>query len=193
MIAFERIRQSRRLQKLSLENISERTGLSGSYLSQVERGIVNPSLSALGKLAEALDIPITSLLKQENESQPERSPYTVINPEQRHKLIYPGSNVANEMLTPTLNQEFEFFWTSIAPGQGSRDEPYDHVGYECGLIIQGTIEFYIGDDKIILKAGQSICFDPTVPHYWKNIGDCDVHAVWVISPSPFSFNRNGNE
>lgn len=188
MIAYEKIRQVRRSKKLSLEDLSALTGLSTSYLSQVERGIVNPSLSALDKIAESLDISISSLFQHESEEQVERPPYTVINPDQRHKLIYPGSNVANEMLTPTLRQEFEFFWTSIAPGQGSRDEPYSHVGYECGLVIQGVMEFHIGGDTIVLNPGQSICFDPKVPHYWKNIGDCDVDAVWVISPSPFSFN-----
>ena len=189
MIAFEKIRQARRTQKLSLEELSSLTGLSSSYISQVERGIVSPSLSALSKMAESLDISISSLFPQKNGTQVENLPYSVINPDQRHKLIYPGSNVANEMLTPTLNQEFEFFWTTVAPGQGSRDSAYHHVGYECGLIIQGTVEFHIGDDTITLTAGQSICFDPNVPHFWKNIGDYDVHAVWVISPSPFSFNR----
>lgn len=190
MIATDKIRKERRLQKLNLEKLSTLTGLSTSYLSQVERGIVNPSLSALTKIAESLDISISSLFQQEPENEVERPPYTVINPDQRHKLIYPGSNVANEMLTPNLKQEFEFFLTSVAPGQGSRDEPYSHAGYECGLIIQGVMEFHIGDEKIILNPGQSICFDPNVPHYWKNAGDCDVQAVWVISPSPFSFNNS---
>jgi transcriptional regulator with XRE-family HTH domain len=87
MIASEKIRKIRRFQKLSLEELSVLTGLSTSYLSQVERGIVNPSLSALNKIAESLDISIASLLEQKSDNDVERIPYSVINPEQRHKLI----------------------------------------------------------------------------------------------------------
>ncbi len=186
MIVAEKIRQARRAQKLTLDDLSTMTGLSRSYLSQVERGIVNPSLSALNKIADALEIPISSLFVNQGENPPDQHNFFVINPEERHKLIYPGSNIANEMLTPTLNREFEFFWTTIAPGQGSRNKPYSHSGYECGLIIQGEVEFHIGDEMVKLKAGQSICFNPMTQHYWRNVGEIDVHAVWVISPSPFS-------
>lgn len=185
MIVYKRIRQTRQSKKLSLENLSTFSGLSPSYLSQVERGIVNPSLSALNKIAESLEISVSSLLSQESDHNLSHPAYSVISQNQRHKLIYPGSNVSNEMLTPTMMKEFEFFWTSISPGKGSRDEPYSHPGYECGLVIEGVMEFYIGDDRVTLNAGQSICFDPNIPHYWKNIGESDVHAVWVVLPAQF--------
>lgn len=185
MIVSQKIRQTRQTKKLSLEDLSALSGLSPSYLSQVERSIVNPSLSALNKIAESLEISVSSLLSQESDHKFSHPAFTVISQDQRHKLIYPGSNVANEMLTPTMMKEFEFFWTSISPGEGSRDEPYSHPGYECGLVIEGVMEFYIGDDRVTLSAGQSICFDPNIPHYWKNIGECDVHAVWVVLPAQF--------
>jgi transcriptional regulator with XRE-family HTH domain len=188
MISLAKIREIRRTRKLTLDQLAERTGFSRSYLSQVERSVVNPSISALDKILEALDITISEIIGDNNREDAEPN-FVVVNPEERHKLIYPGSNVANEMLTPTLNNDFEFFWTHIPPGEGSRDSPYSHTGYECGLVIQGTMEFHIGEDVITLNPGQSICFDPNVPHYWRNIGDCDVHAVWVISPSSFSTAR----
>lgn len=180
MIISEKIRQRRQERKMNLEDLSALSGFSPSYLSQIERGLVNPSLSALSKIAEALEISVASLLSEEVDRRVSRRPYTVISPDQRIKMIYPGSNVANEMLTPTMKKEFEFFLNSVPPGDGSRSEPYTHTGYECGLIIDGVIEFHIADEMITLTAGQSICFDPNIPHYWKNIGDCDVHAVWLV-------------
>jgi len=185
-----KIRQIRSTRKMTLEALSEATGFSRSYLSQIERSIVNPSLSALEKIADALNISISFLFENDLTNENRVSNYTVLDSDHRHKLVYPGSNIASEMLTPTLNKEFEFFWTTVKPGESSRNEPYNHSGYECGIIIQGTVEFHIGDEEVILTPGQSICFLPKVPHYWKNIGDCDVHAVWVITPSAFYEGKN---
>ncbi len=182
MITSKKIRQSRQEKKLSLEDLSALSGFSPSYLSQIERGLVNPSLSALSKIAESLNTSVASLLSEETERKVLRRPYTVIPSDQRIKMIYPGSNVANEMLTPTMMKEFEFFMNSVPPGEGSRNEPYTHAGYECGLIIDGVMEFHIAEETITLTAGQSISFDPNIPHYWRNIGDCDVHAVWLVLP-----------
>jgi len=191
LIDYKKIRLIRRSKKLSLGTLATLTDLSTSYLSQVERGLVNPSLSALGNIAEALGIKLTSLFMSESTEEKGEYNFSVIHPDKRHRLFYPGSSIANEMLTPKLNEEFEFFWTTIPAGGESRSEPYAHIGYECGVIIQGTVEFQIGNEVVVLQPGFSISFDSTIPHSWKNIGDCEVHAVWVITPSPFS-NKNRN-
>lgn len=188
MLEAGRLRDLRRAKNLTLEDLARATGLSTSYISQVERQLVNPSLSALEKIAETLDVSMLSLFDAPEQS--DRSParrFAVIDPDRRLKLIYPGSNVENQLLTPALSTAFEFFWTTVPPGGGSRDESYGHRGVECGVVIQGTMEFYLGEETFVLGPGQSIYFDPTVPHYWRNIGQDDVHAVWVVSPAGAEF------
>jgi transcriptional regulator with XRE-family HTH domain len=56
------IRAQRAAAGLSLRDLSERTSVSNAYLSQIERGLHEPSLSVLGSIAQALDVALDALL-----------------------------------------------------------------------------------------------------------------------------------
>jgi transcriptional regulator with XRE-family HTH domain len=56
------IRAERVTAGLSLRDLAERTKVSNAYLSQIERGLHEPSLSVLGAIARALDVPLEALL-----------------------------------------------------------------------------------------------------------------------------------
>ncbi len=58
----DRVRELRKSNNLTLKNLSERTGLSVSYLSDIERGKTDPSLNTIEALSHALDISIQFLL-----------------------------------------------------------------------------------------------------------------------------------
>lgn len=55
------IRDERRKRKLTLERLSEKTNLSKSFLSQVERGLTQPSISSLKKIAQEFAINVVDL------------------------------------------------------------------------------------------------------------------------------------
>jgi transcriptional regulator with XRE-family HTH domain len=63
-ILGEFIRSQRRLAKLSLRELADRTAVSNPYLSQIERGLHEPSLRVLKAIAEALDLSTDALLAQ---------------------------------------------------------------------------------------------------------------------------------
>lgn len=57
------IRQARKRQSWSQERLAEVADLNRSYLGEIERGVVSPSLATIRKLAQALDSPITALIE----------------------------------------------------------------------------------------------------------------------------------
>jgi quercetin dioxygenase-like cupin family protein len=57
-----------------------------------------------------------------------------------------------------------------------------HVGGECGILLDGTLEFSLGDERHILEGWDSISFDSSIPHSWRNLGECDLEVIWVITP-----------
>ena len=57
------IRTQRQLSKLSLRDLAALTDVSNAYLSQIERGMHEPSVRVLRSIAEALEIPADSLLR----------------------------------------------------------------------------------------------------------------------------------
>ena len=73
------LRSQRMAADLSLRELSERTNVSNAYLSQIERGLHEPSLSVLRTIATALDVPLAALLdqagvleRQEGDGEPPR-------------------------------------------------------------------------------------------------------------------------
>lgn len=57
------VRRMRRVKKLSQEKLAFEAEIDRTYVSQIERGIINPSLLVLAKLASALDVDVVALLK----------------------------------------------------------------------------------------------------------------------------------
>jgi transcriptional regulator with XRE-family HTH domain len=64
------LRAQRRAADLSLRELSDRTNVSNAYLSQLERGLHEPSLSVLKAIASALGVPLGSLLTRAGVLEP---------------------------------------------------------------------------------------------------------------------------
>jgi transcriptional regulator with XRE-family HTH domain len=67
-----RVRKLRQALKLSQEQLAERADLHWTYVSGVERGIRNPGLNIIGRLATALGTTPDALLKDDATPRPPR-------------------------------------------------------------------------------------------------------------------------
>ena len=90
-----------------------------------------------------------------------------------------------ELLSPDLNRKIEFILTSAKSGESSGSKPLQHKGEECGVIIKGKLEFYVGLEKYILNEGDSIYFNSELPHKWKVVGEEFTQTIWCITPPSF--------
>src|ERR1700710_2227360 len=98
---------------MSLAKVAELAGVSTSFVSQVERGVANPTLSTLKALLEALGSSVGSLLEDDDEvdrpgamSAPQEG-VAVLRAGHRRRIVYPGSLIANELLSPSLQRKME--------------------------------------------------------------------------------------
>jgi len=64
----ERLRAIRRLRRYTLRQLADETGVSTSYLSRLENGLANPSISLLSKIANKLSVPVSSMLRRDDGS-----------------------------------------------------------------------------------------------------------------------------
>lgn len=182
------IRKYRKSQQLTLVELAENCDISPSFLSQIERDQAKPSVTTLYAIADKLGVSMASFFERadENNHQKQNSQTIqsakVVKANHRKILIYPGSGIRNELLTPNLNGAIQMMWIVMPPGTDSGDEPFVHEGEECGVILQGKIETWIGDEKFILGPGDSIYHSSKIPHRSKNIGDSDV--IMVVAKTP---------
>jgi transcriptional regulator with XRE-family HTH domain len=199
----ERIRDERRNRKLTLEELSQKTELSKSFLSQIERGLAQPSVSSLKKIAQQFGISVVNLFTNESTTSPAlKNPSTleggkisqpsyveevkVVRRARRKTLSLPGSKVSYDLITPDLNRQIEILFLRLSPGESSGNEPItDPPGEKCCLILKGTLEYRVGEEAYELKEGDSIYHPAHLPHSWYGIGNEPIEVIVVLSPPSF--------
>lgn len=184
-----KIREQRKARHLTLTEMAEKCDISPSFLSQIERDKANPSVATLKTIAKVFGVSLGSFFEEEEDSrvgspQPAEAAAKVVRADHRKVLIYPGSGIRNELLSPDLQRAIQLMWIVMPPGTDTGDFLV-HEGEECGIVLQGTVEIWVGDEHYILNAGDAIYHPSSVPHRSRNIGEVDVIMVGAITPPSF--------
>lgn len=175
-----KVRATRREKGMTLADLSDITGLSQASISQIERGLANPSFTTLSQLAYGLDIPMGKFFVGTDSTSP------VVRASQRRNLIgvitkAEGEAVC-ELLTPALDGALQAQWVETPPGHDSSTTPFRHSGEEFGIIISGRKDIYLDGECYSLEAGDSITFSSEIPHWFTNSYEEVCVAVWVNAP-----------
>ncbi|WP_193318539.1 helix-turn-helix domain-containing protein [Nonomuraea phyllanthi] len=176
-----RLRSLRKERGFTLERLGELSGLSTGIISQVERGLANPSFTTLVQLAHGLGIPVGGLFQTEEETRP-----PVVRRSERRRLgghgVDMNSESVYELLTPDLSGALEVTWVETRPGHDTSATPFTHRGEEVGVVLSGRTHVYLDGVRYELGPGDSIRYPSTVPHWYVNPGDEVCTAIWVSTP-----------
>lgn len=173
-----KIRDKRLEVGLNIKDLAEHTGLTPGFISQVERGLAEPSISSLRNIANALGVAVFYFLLDD------LNPIRVVRKDRRRVLKFHNSHMTFELLSPDLNRRTEMFRAEFLPGQASCDEPYPHTGEEVIHVLQGRMQIQVGDDFYELEQGDTIHFNPGKPHRIVNIGLDNMVFVSTTTPPP---------
>ncbi|MEI4770254.1 XRE family transcriptional regulator [Psychrobacillus sp. FJAT-51614] len=156
----------RKERKLTLKVLARQTGVSISFLSQVERGRSSVTLESLKKIADALKVNPTVFFP-ENEKEKELE-------EIRQQFYYKdlSCGIREATYSPIL--------VTLQPGQ-NEGNAFSHGGHEFIFVIEGTLTVVVDDQKEELKEHQSIMFDANRTHYWYNLTDQPIKFLVVSS------------
>jgi transcriptional regulator with XRE-family HTH domain len=177
------IRPRRRALNLTLTEVARKTGFSASYLSQIERNLVGPSVAALMKIAGALGVSVGQILAQDASSGPAAK---LVRPHERKTLSYPGSDIRYELLSPDLSSRaMEVLMFRAPAGSTSGRESFTHDGEECFVLIKGRLRVWVGEEEHVMRQGDSLYFKSSMAHRWVNDSKTDAVAIWVNTPPSF--------
>lgn len=174
-VTGKRIREVRKSKNISIVELAKMVGVSKSLISQVERGDVFPSLSTLEKIAVALEVDITQFFKIES-APPFSETEIVVRENKRKKITLPNSSMVYNMLTPNLRKSLEFLLIEVPPYSAKEAEEeeieiFKHDGEEYFFVVEGQLELAIEEQRYLLNAGDSGCFDSSLAHVWRNNSD----------------------
>jgi transcriptional regulator with XRE-family HTH domain len=176
------IQRKRKERNITLRELAEKLDVSASFLSQVETGKASPSLSTLKTIADALQTTIGALIGEAEQV----SHGLVTRESERQSLRQAGDKIKICMLTsPDSNKQMEPLLFQMGENAESGETVYKHFGQEFVLVIKGSLELTLNDTNYILKKGDSIYFNSTVPHSFRNVYKGETEALWVITPPTF--------
>lgn len=187
------IRALRTERQLSSVKLAQMCNVSSSLISQVERGLVAPSLEVLWAVARALDVPMGTFFQVDAEpaADPDREDVpsiarkaTIVRASQRKRLGLTDS-LTYQLLSPDLQHQIEFVWTEFGPGEEGPLEPFVHVGEEQMVVIAGRMHVWIDGEEWALEQGDCITFDSSLPHRAANRGATTAVVITAITPPAF--------
>jgi XRE family transcriptional regulator, regulator of sulfur utilization len=170
------LRQSR---TLSLDELSRLAGVSKSMLSQIERNQANPTVAVVWRLANALGVPLGTLLDGE---RPPGPAITTVAGHATPSLRTPDGLCELRILGPIeLAGQFEWYELTMQPGGRLESQAHEPGSREhLSVIGAGALEVRSGDDVSTLRDGETARYAVDVPHAIVNSGVTLVQALLVV-------------
>lgn len=175
----ERIKKKRENQKLQLNDLARRAGISASALSQIENAKASPSIVTLKNIAECLHTTVGELIG-ENENLSQNPLIT------REEIKFVEKNASGSELYLLSNHDpMKRMETYLIRFNGPSDLQGffpGHRGQAFCFVNEGTFEFHLDEVNYRLKKGDSFYFDTILDHRVQLTDSSKGELVWVTTP-----------
>lgn len=175
-----KIRMIRKERGFTLEIMATRTGLSKGLLSQVERGISQPSLDSLWKITRALESSIVHFFEDVDQKH-----VHVTRQDKRRQMIFPESAGIYSLLSAGGGSKLGMLEVRLQPGETVHDSFVQADGEQCLVVSRGSARILFNDEEFTLDTGDSISSDGSKPHVIKNDGEEEAVLIWSVTPPQF--------
>lgn len=176
---FQKIKYLRQKNNMTLKDLSERTGLSISFLSQIERGSASLAITSLKNIADAFNVGITYFFTDIEAhdyatKKDDQMPFTVEGSDVTYtRLAGRFSNRGIEPMMVTLPANIDF------------KDKFSHPGEEFYFVLEGEVDFNIQETIYHLEQGESIHFPSENLHQWKNPTSEEARLLCLLTPALF--------
>lgn len=175
-----RIRAQREAAGVSLRALAARLGVSPSLLSQLERGLAQPSVATLWAIVTELNLSLDALFAPPADDSGAGEPVLVQRATTRTALEL-GGGIRWERLSAAPDPDAAFAFVTYQPGGTAAIDhpPATHQGKEYGYVVSGRLEVEVGDRTLELDPGDAITLRSGTPHRFRALGDEPAQAVWL--------------
>ena len=175
----ERIKRLRLKKSMGLVELGRHTGLSASFLSQLETGRVVPTLRNLARIAMVFSKDLSFFFESE--------PHTLFRVHRKKERVrLPQTGVDDptyyfESLGYMVpDRQVDPYFAEFVPLKKTVEvRPHVHPGHEFFYILDGVIDIKHGDQTHQLEAGDAVYFDASTPHSYRCAGKTPAVAIIV--------------
>jgi transcriptional regulator with XRE-family HTH domain len=183
----ERIKKLRLKKSMGLVELGKHTGLSASFLSQLETGRVVPTLRNLSRIAMVFSKDLSYFFDTE--------PSAIFRIHRRNERVrLPQTGVTSptyffESLAYMVpDRHMDPYFAEFMPlAKDMEPKAHMHPGFEFLYMLEGELEIHHGDQLSTLEAGDAVYFDASTPHSYHCAGKRPANAIIVTmhqAPAP---------
>ncbi|CAN7372495.1 helix-turn-helix domain-containing protein [Acidovorax sp. LjRoot194] len=183
----QRLRDLRTARGYSLETLAERSGVSRSNISLIERGQSSPTAAVLDKLAIGLSVALASFFEDSSDSDPGTAPSPLIRAADQPQWQDPASGYVRRRLSPPATSPLQLVEVVFPPGQRvSLDSAvHDADIHQQVWLIEGRMDLTVGETTWALAAGDCLAMQLNQPIVFHNPGAQP--ARYVVALTTLSF------
>ncbi len=176
----QRLRQVRMAHGLSQRALARRAGVANATISQIESGDANPSVGALKRILDGLEMDMGQFFTLEL-SDGGKHFYKASD------LVEIGRGKTSFRLVGADRpmKAIQMLHETLMPGADTGRVFLSHQGEECGIVISGSLEVSVGEERQVLRAGDAWYFDSALPHRFRNKGAEPCLCISACTPPSF--------
>ena len=171
------IHDLRKHKKFTLKQLADKMGRSVGFLSQVERGLSQPTVADLTAISETLGVPTTYFYRQ---PKPQQLPW-VTRPDERRTLFF-ANGITDILVSPKMGTAFSMLESILQAGANSGERPMTDSSEQGGYVIVGQLTLWLDDDvPVTLNAGDSFQYDSHTRCRYANLTEHVTRVLWVYT------------
>ncbi len=174
------IRKLRLEHNLTIAEVSERAGISRGMLSKIENSLAATSLETLEQLANALGVTLAKLFQNYNLP---RGAAQLVKKGEGMEVVRRGTRLGHTYQLLAYNQgphkTFEPFLIALEDSL-EQFPAFEHPGTEFIHMLEGTLEYRVGEETFVLNCGDSLTFRGEIPHRPENLIKTPIKFLAII-------------
>jgi len=176
-----KLKQFRLKENLTLQDLQAMTGISKSMLSQIERGVVNPTFARVWHLTQSLGIGVGDLLGEISSSLDRVQTYEHLKVNTTPVMTSADGLCITRILSP-IHQSLPFEWYEMIfkPGGSLRANAHGNGAWEHQTVVRGSVIIEVGDEEIVLNEGETVRYSAEQPHGARNDTDKEARVFLVV-------------
>ncbi len=166
---------------LGMRELAQRSGISHSSISLIERNRMSPSVDTLSAILDALGTTLVGF-------------FTDFHPVTVHSAFYGASDLVEIGKVNSVshrivginhpNRQLLMLYETYAVGARSA-KAYCHSAQEAGIVIKGKIELAVGNESRVLLPGDGYYFDSRLPHSFRNASEGKSEIISAVTPPTY--------
>jgi transcriptional regulator with XRE-family HTH domain len=170
------MRDLRQRKHLTVRALAQRINRSVGFVSQIERGLSQPSVEDVHAISAALGVHSMYFLQRSTV----RSHPWASRPQGRRTLRY-ASGVTDQVVSPALSNKLVMLETRLEAGAAFEDHNVLESDEQGGFVLEGVLTLWVNGEKMELQTGDAFQISSAASCRCANTGDGPTRVLWVYS------------